>query len=233
MFLTVLYRPNNHKRINGKTEPGLAYILAARKHMLTNVALILNTETGLTTPQFHVKFDERFETVRTNPKMKNLNKWQEKTRIRESVPKFKTKQASKRQRLTIENTGGTIPKTQTASREARKQIEPKNRVDIVPQREDETRAQKGDPETDQSQREAADRSQRETETPHEARTPIQEQLQREEPAKGTERATTSKPSDASRPIASGASRPSVSNTRHMTRMEEDKFLERAHALHVY
>ena len=30
-----------------------------------NVALVLNTETGLTSPQFHVRFDDLFETVKS------------------------------------------------------------------------------------------------------------------------------------------------------------------------
>ena len=38
------------------------YLGCSQTHA-NNVALILNTETGLTTPQFHVKFDKRFETV--------------------------------------------------------------------------------------------------------------------------------------------------------------------------
>ena len=49
----------------------------------SNIALVLNVETGLTSPQFHIRFDERFETIRTNPKMKGLSQWQTKTQIKQ------------------------------------------------------------------------------------------------------------------------------------------------------
>lgn len=50
-------------------------------HQASTVAMVLNLETGLTTPQFHVVFDDRFETIRTNPLLNKLSKWQQKTGI--------------------------------------------------------------------------------------------------------------------------------------------------------
>ena len=55
--------------------------LGTSPHHSHNVALVLNTITGLTSPQFHVKFDDRFETVKTNPLMSETHAWQEKTQI--------------------------------------------------------------------------------------------------------------------------------------------------------
>jgi hypothetical protein len=39
-----------------------------------NVALVLNVETGLASPQFHVKFDPSFHAVKQSPEMTSL--WQ-------------------------------------------------------------------------------------------------------------------------------------------------------------
>lgn len=43
------------------------------------VSLVMNTDTGLVSPQFHCKYDERFETVRTNPLVEKANRWQQTT----------------------------------------------------------------------------------------------------------------------------------------------------------
>ena len=62
--------------------------------------MVLNVETGLTSPQFHIRFDEQFETIRTNPKLKGLNKWQDITQIKfrpKKIEKIQTN--SKRRRL--------------------------------------------------------------------------------------------------------------------------------------
>ena len=107
--------------------------------------MVLNTETGLTTPQFHIRFDERFETVKTNPKMKGLNKWQTVTCIRESPSRYKAlNNASKRQKLisppskppnTEKGTAqpaATTPETQMNLEQPKQNTTPKPQKETVP-----------------------------------------------------------------------------------------------------
>jgi Reverse transcriptase (RNA-dependent DNA polymerase)/GAG-pre-integrase domain len=56
----------------------------------STVALILNIDTGNTSPQFHVNYDDRFETVKENPVLSVKAKWPEITQIlkaKEKLPK--------------------------------------------------------------------------------------------------------------------------------------------------
>ena len=51
----------------------------SREHA-SSVSLVLNPDTGLVSPQFHLKHDKRFETT-NHPAMKNIGKWQGETQI--------------------------------------------------------------------------------------------------------------------------------------------------------
>ena len=70
------------------------YLGLSREHA-HSVSLVLNPDTGLTSPQFHVKHDERFETTKI-PAMKDVGKWQGITRIHETVPKPTRARSNKR-----------------------------------------------------------------------------------------------------------------------------------------
>src|SRR6056300_1165462 len=72
------------------------YLGLSREHA-SSVSIVLNPDTGLTSPQFHVKHDERFETTGI-PAMRNIGKWQGLTRIKEK-PKGKAERKNKRQKL--------------------------------------------------------------------------------------------------------------------------------------
>ena len=110
------------------------YLGCSQTHA-SSVALILNTETGLTSPQFHIRVDERFETVRTNPKMRGLNKWQAKTRIREIPKKYKAiDQMNKRQKLVDSRSPTPAPsvKTIVAEPEKTKPLQEKPQREVKP-----------------------------------------------------------------------------------------------------
>ena len=82
--------------------------------------------------------------------MKNLNKWQEKTKIKEPSSKFRINQAGKPQKIgTKQMTSMTFHQSQTASNAARKQLEPNHQ----PKNQVSRRDQKDDPESHPSQRE--------------------------------------------------------------------------------
>ena len=69
----------------------------SREHA-QSVSLVLNPDTGLVSPQFHVTHDERFETVDMQlPAMKNIGKWQGETQIHQSRPQVA--KSNKRRRL--------------------------------------------------------------------------------------------------------------------------------------
>ncbi|CAJ1938910.1 unnamed protein product [Cylindrotheca closterium] len=68
----------------------------SREHA-NSVSLVLNPDTGLTSPQFHVTHDERFETTDI-PAMKNIGRWQGLTRIHEKRSTKKPK-ANKRRKI--------------------------------------------------------------------------------------------------------------------------------------
>ena len=55
------------------------FVGISREHA-SSVSLVLNPDTGLVSPQFHIKHDERFETT-DYPVMKNIGKWQGETQI--------------------------------------------------------------------------------------------------------------------------------------------------------
>lgn len=71
------------------------FLGVSREHAST-VSLVLNPDTGLVSPQFHVKHDERFETT-GYPAMKNIGKWQGETQIHRPKPK-KQERPNKRRR---------------------------------------------------------------------------------------------------------------------------------------
>ena len=53
-------------------------------HHATNVPLVLNTQTGLVVPQFHLIYDDDFDTVKRDAKFKSL--WQIKAKIQSHLP---------------------------------------------------------------------------------------------------------------------------------------------------
>lgn len=79
-----------HHKWKQRSRVGI-YIGRSPQHA-RNVALVLNIETGLVSPQFHVKFDPSFHTVKQSPEMQSL--WQIKAGFvaqREPIPeKIKT-----------------------------------------------------------------------------------------------------------------------------------------------
>ena len=80
----------------------------SREHA-TSVSVVLNPDTGLTSPQFHVKHDERFETVGI-PAMKDIGKWQEVTHIHEKR-EMKKQSSNKRQKKGTESIDNAQPVT--------------------------------------------------------------------------------------------------------------------------
>lgn len=78
----------------------------SREHA-SSVSVVLNPDTGLTSPQFHVKHDERFKTVGIAA-MKDIGRWQEKTHIHEREPR--KKEPNKRRKLNP-NASTPIPVT--------------------------------------------------------------------------------------------------------------------------
>ena len=60
---------------NERSQVGI--FLCHSPHHAASVPLILSTQTGLVSPQFHCAFDDRFETVRNEPNDTSL--WQQKT----------------------------------------------------------------------------------------------------------------------------------------------------------
>ena len=86
--------------------------------------------------------------------MRNLNKWQEKTRIREPVSKFKVNQPGKRQRIDPKPMASTpLQQSRTAGNAARKQLEPHLNVQTGTKNKVRGRDQEDDPESSPSQRE--------------------------------------------------------------------------------
>jgi hypothetical protein len=78
-----------HHKWKQRSRVGI-YIGRSPQHA-RNVALVLNIETGLVSPQFHVKFDPSFHTVKQSPEMTSL--WQIKAGFvaqREPIPEPKT-----------------------------------------------------------------------------------------------------------------------------------------------
>lgn len=74
-----------HHKWKQRSRVGI-YIGRSPQHA-RNVALVLNIETGLVSPQFHVKFDPSFHTVKQSPEMESL--WQIKAGFvaqREPIP---------------------------------------------------------------------------------------------------------------------------------------------------
>ena len=66
------------------------------------MSLLLTPKTRLVSPQFHVKWDDKFETVTNNPLMKEVGKWQEVTQIHKMR---RTREPSKRtQRISVTTT---------------------------------------------------------------------------------------------------------------------------------
>ena len=70
------------------------YLGVSNEHAST-VSLLLTPRTGLVSPQFHVKWDDKFETVTNNPLMKEVGRWQEITQIHKMR---RTREPSKRTR---------------------------------------------------------------------------------------------------------------------------------------
>ena len=70
------------------------YLGVSNEHAST-VSLLLTPRTGLVSPQFHVKWDDKFETVTNNPLMKEVGRWQEMTQIHKTR---RTREPSKRTR---------------------------------------------------------------------------------------------------------------------------------------
>lgn len=84
----------------------------SREHA-SSVSLVLNPDTGLVSPQFHVKHDERCETI-DHPAMKNIGKWQGVTEIHKSRVTKKQQGSNKRRKtsnqeplMIVEPIGGT------------------------------------------------------------------------------------------------------------------------------
>ena len=69
----------------------------SREHA-SSVSLVLNPDTGLVSPQFHVKHDEKFETT-DHPAMKNIGKWQGVTEIHRPRTTKKQEKSNKRRKL--------------------------------------------------------------------------------------------------------------------------------------
>ena len=66
------------------------YLGVSQQHS-RNIALVLNMQTGLASPQFHVKFDRKFETMRSSfDPMMPVSKWQTKTGFQVQVPSADT-----------------------------------------------------------------------------------------------------------------------------------------------
>ena len=110
----------------------------------SNVALILNAETGLTSPQFHIQFDERFETIKTNPKLKGLSQWQTKTQIKQK-PSGRTprKLNCKRQRIgepLIKPI--VVPASQEKGEQKGEQKEARNEINNEKERADQAKSQR-------------------------------------------------------------------------------------------
>ena len=75
------------------------YIGPSPRHART-VGLVLNIQTGLVSPQFHVKYDDFFETVRSsagNPQVPSL--WQEKAGFREPLVSIPAPEARLKKKL--------------------------------------------------------------------------------------------------------------------------------------
>ena len=71
------------------------YLGVSNKHAST-ISLVLTPQTGLVSPQFHVKWDDKFETVGNYPLMKNIGKWQEITQIHKTKVEKEPPQRSPR-----------------------------------------------------------------------------------------------------------------------------------------
>ena len=69
----------------------------SREHA-SSVSLVLNPDTGLVSPQFHVKHDEKFETI-DHPAMKNIGKWQGVTEIHRPRVTKRQEKSNKRRKL--------------------------------------------------------------------------------------------------------------------------------------
>ena len=71
-----------HNKWTDRARVGI--FLCHSPHHATDVPLVLNTQTGLVSPQFHLIYDDDFDTVKRDAKFKSL--WQIKAKIQSHLP---------------------------------------------------------------------------------------------------------------------------------------------------
>ena len=81
------------------------------KEHTSMVSLVLSPKTRLVSPQFHVKWDDKFETVNSDPMMKEVGKWQEITGI------HRTKQVKEAAQIPRPNVRTTMDELQLLLRD--------------------------------------------------------------------------------------------------------------------
>ena len=106
--------------------------------------MILNPETGLTSPQFHLKHDDKFETVKIDPLMEGIDKWQRVTRIHVKSAKSKSNESSKTYDLRSNRTANQIPmRTMPSSETVIPRAQRENAVNDLSQRETSSQRETG------------------------------------------------------------------------------------------
>ena len=73
---------HSHNKWSDRSKVGI--FLCHSPHHASNVSLVLNTQTGNVTPQFHCIHDDAFDTCRRDAKFSSL--WQHKAQLRPSSP---------------------------------------------------------------------------------------------------------------------------------------------------
>ena len=100
-----------------------------------NVAMVLDTETGLVSPQYHVKFDTRFETV---PQVRVLPQWQRLSRLctkAQVINKTERKDAAEMQprKISSKTEGSQQPNTTAQGEAAKTTVESPEKRLVDPQ----------------------------------------------------------------------------------------------------